>query len=113
RRLALAFAYRTRAGASPAPTIRRLARAMAIVTASLICACVLIVPMLPISGYSLFVSQQAGLSYHRHYPDYDAVGRYMQQHRRKGDVVITVSPAISILYYVGHVDYFFSVDRAL
>ena len=69
--------------------------------------------MLPISNYNLFVSRQAGFLYHRHYPDYDAVGQYMHDHWRKGDIVISVSPAISILYYVGHVNYFFSIDRAL
>lgn len=88
-------------------------RMMAICAAGLVFAAVLAAPILPISGYNLFVSQQAGFSYHQHYPDYDAVGQYMQQHWRKGDIIITVAPAISILYYVGHVDYFFSLDRAL
>jgi len=88
-------------------------RIMAVFTASLICTSVLIMPMLPLSNYNLFISKQTGLSFHRHYPDYDAVGQYMQQHWRKGDIVIAVSPAISILYYVGHVDYFLSLNRAL
>jgi hypothetical protein len=88
-------------------------RLMIALTTTLVCASVLILPMLPVSGYDLFVSQQAGLPYHRYYPDYDAVGQYMHQHWREGDVVIAVSPAISVLYYVGHVDYFFSVNRAL
>jgi hypothetical protein len=70
-------------------------------------------PILPISNYNLFVSRQAGFLYHRHYADYDALEQYMQQHWRKGDIVISVSPAISVLYYAGHVDYFFSIDRAL
>ena len=32
---------------------------------------------------------------------------------QKGDIVIAVSPAVSLLYYVGHVNYYFSLDRAL
>ena len=79
----------------------------------LACITVLLAPMLPISNYNLFVSRIAGLSYHRHYPDYDAVGKYMQQHWQKGDIVISVAPDFSVFYYTGHVDYFFSIDRAL
>ena len=79
----------------------------------LVCACVLLAPMLPISNYNLFISRVAGLSYHRHYPDYDTVGQYMQRHWQKGDVVISVAPDFSIFYYAGHVDYFFSINRAL
>ncbi len=79
----------------------------------LACMAVLLAPMFPISNYNLFVSRIAGLSYHRHYPDYDAVGHYMQQHWQKGDVVISVAPDFSTFYYTGHVDYFFSIDRAL
>ncbi len=79
----------------------------------LACASVLLAPMLPISNYNLFVSRVADLSYHRHYPDYDVVGHYMQQHWKKGDVVISVAPDFSIFYYTGHVNYFFSIDRAL
>jgi hypothetical protein len=86
---------------------------MSRVVLGLLCGCVLLTPILPISGYNLFVSQSAGFAYHKHYPDYDGVGQYMQQHWRKGDVVIAVSPAISVLYYVGRVDYFFSINRAL
>ncbi len=86
---------------------------MMVFTTTLACAGALILPVLPISGYNLFISRQVSLPYHRHYADYDAVGKYIQQHWREGDVVIAVSPAISVLYYVGHVDYFFSVDRAL
>jgi hypothetical protein len=80
---------------------------------ALLCASVLISPMLPISGYNLFLDRELGFTTHRHFPDYDAVGQYMQSHWQKGDIVIAVSPAISILYYVGHVDYFFSINRAL
>ncbi|HLZ56610.1 MAG TPA: glycosyltransferase family 39 protein [Ktedonosporobacter sp.] len=82
-------------------------------TQLLICATVLVLPMLPISGYNLFVSRTAGFLYHRHYADYDAAGQYMQTHWKPGDIVISVSPAISIKYYVGHLDYFFSIDRSL
>jgi hypothetical protein len=88
-------------------------RLIIVFTSILVCASVLIMPALPISNYNLFVSRQAGFLYHRHYADYDAVRQYMHDHWRKGDIVISVSPAISILYYVGHVNYFFSIDRAL
>ena len=88
-------------------------RVITAITATFLCASVLIMPILPISNYNLFVSRQAGFIYHRHYADYDALEQYMQQHWRKGDIVISVSPAISVLYYAGHVDYFFSIDRAL
>jgi 4-amino-4-deoxy-L-arabinose transferase-like glycosyltransferase len=88
-------------------------RLIVVWTMALICASVLIMPLLPISGYNLFVSRVISWSYHRHYPDYDAAGQYIQQHWRKGDIVIAISPAISVRYYVGHVDYFFSIDRAL
>ncbi|GAC1620080.1 MAG: hypothetical protein NVS4B11_11940 [Ktedonobacteraceae bacterium] len=86
--------------------------AMLFVTTCLI-ASVLILPMLPLNDYNPAVSQQLGLSYHRHYPDYDGAGQYMRQHWKKGDIVVGIFPAISVLYYVGHNDYFFSVDRAL
>ena len=79
----------------------------------LLCACVLILPMLPINNYNLFISRLAGLSYHRHKPDYDAAGQYLHQHWRKGDIVIAISQSISTLYYTGRSDAFFSVDRAL
>ena len=82
-------------------------------TVGLVVASVLVTPILPLSNYNLFVSRVVGFSYHRHYPDYDAVGQYMRQHMRQGDIVISVSPAISVRYYTGHVDYFFSIDRAL
>ena len=82
-------------------------------TAALLCICVLILPMLPISNYNLFVSRISGLPYRHHFADYNDVSQYMQGHMRKGDIVITVAPAVSILYYVGHVDYYFSIDRSL
>jgi hypothetical protein len=94
-------------------SLSRPIRFMATCTLGLVCAAVLVVPVLPISDYNPFISQELGLPYHRHYADYDTVGQYMRQHWQKGDIVIAISPAISILYYVGHVDYFFSLDRAL
>ena len=98
---------------APMGAIHRPMRWVLGLTMGLVLACVLLVPMLPLSNYNLFVSRVTGQSYHRQYPDYDAVGQYMQQHMQKGDVVIAVSPAISVLYYVGHVNYFLSVNRAL
>jgi len=74
---------------------------------------ILIMPALPLVNYNLFVSQLIGYSYHRHYADYDGIGQYMQQHWRKGDIVITINPALTTLYYVGHINYYFSIDRAL
>lgn len=82
-------------------------------TITLFCASVLIIPVLPISGYNLFASRVLGLSYHEHYADYDVAAQYLQEHWQPGDIVVAISPPISIRYYVGHLDYFFSVDRAL
>jgi len=107
--------HRVGAGLAPA-LVGYLAwpvRIMVTLITLLVLATTLILPVLPVSGYNLFISREVGLAYHRHYADYDAVGMYMQQHWQKGDIVISVSPAISILYYVGHVNYFFSLDRAL
>ncbi len=88
-------------------------RLLVTATLALLCASVLLVPMLPLSNFNLFVSRVVGVPYHRHYADYDEVQRYMQSHMQEGDIVITVAPAVSVLYYVGRVDHFFSVDRAL
>lgn len=88
-------------------------RWLMLLTTVLVCASVLIVPALPIGNYDLFMSRLLGVPYHHHYPDYDVAGQYIKQHWRDGDIVISASPAISILYYVGRVDYFFSMDRAL
>ena len=88
-------------------------KVMSAFTVSLVCACVLIVPILPLSNYSLFIARQAGFPYHRYYTDYDVAGQYMQSHWRKGDIVISSFPAISALYYVGRVDYFLSIDDSL
>ena len=74
---------------------------------------VLIFPALPLSNYNLFISRTLGLSYRHHFADYDNVGQYMKKHLKTGDAVVTVAPAVSILYYVGKVDYYFSIDRAL
>ena len=93
--------------------LARPVRVMVTLTMTLLCVCVLIVPILPLSGYNLFISRVVGFSYHRHYPDYDAVGQYMRQHWREGDIVLCVSPDFSVNYYVGHADAFFSIDRAL
>jgi hypothetical protein len=81
--------------------------------AAIFCLSVLLVPILPVSNYNLFVSRVLGVSYHRHYADYDDAGAYVHSHWQKGDIVVTISPAISILYYVGQVDYYFSINRAL
>ncbi|MGZ3642342.1 MAG: glycosyltransferase family 39 protein [Ktedonobacteraceae bacterium] len=83
------------------------------ITAVLFAAGILLLPALPLVNYNLFVSELTGYSYHRHYADYDGIGQYMQQHWRKGDIVITINPALTTLYYTGHVDYYFSIDRAL
>jgi hypothetical protein len=81
--------------------------------AAMICISVLLLPILPVSNYNLFVSRALGVSYHRHYPDYDDASAYIRSHWQKGDIVITIAPAISILYYVGQADYYFSLNRAL
>jgi hypothetical protein len=105
------FARSSRSGAYEPPFF--LMRLMLGFSTALVCASVLILPLVPVGNFSLFISRVAGFAYHRHYNDYDAVGQYIHQHWQQGDVVISVSPAISVLYYVGHVDYFFSVNRAL
>ncbi len=84
-----------------------------IVVASHTCGCILLAPMLPISSYNLVVSRAFGLSYLHHFSDYDAAGSYVKSHWHDGDVVISMSPDIEMLYYLGRSDYFFSVDRAL
>ncbi len=93
--------------------LTRPVQGMVTLTVTLLCMGVLLVPILPLSGYNLFISRMVGFSYHRHYPDYDAVGQYMKQHWREGDVVLCVSPDFSVNFYVGHADAFFSIDRAL
>jgi hypothetical protein len=74
---------------------------------------ILLAPALPLSNYNLFISRMAGLSYHQHFADYTDVGTYMQSHLQKGDIVISLAPSISVQYYVGQVDDYFSIDRAL
>jgi hypothetical protein len=88
-------------------------RAMLTSTIVLVLATAFFLPMIPLSRYNHLISNIAGWSDHRFFPDYDDAGQYVREHMRKGDIVISVSPAISILYYVGRVDYFFSIDRAL
>jgi 4-amino-4-deoxy-L-arabinose transferase-like glycosyltransferase len=83
------------------------------VTVLMACVSVLVLPILPLSGYNLFVSRLVGFAYHRHYADYDATGAYMKAHLQKDDIVISVAPPNTTLYYEGRVDYFFSVNRAL
>jgi 4-amino-4-deoxy-L-arabinose transferase-like glycosyltransferase len=82
-------------------------------TVALLCAAVLLVPMLPLSNFNLLASRIVGASYHRHYADYDDAAKYMNRHMQQGDIVITIAPAVTVLYYVGHVEDYFSVDRAL
>ncbi len=91
----------------------RLVGAMMVFTASLVCACILLLPIWPLANYNLLVSRVAGFSYYRHHPDYDNAGQYIHQHWRNGDIVIALGPSLTILYYVGRVDYFFSPDHAL
>jgi uncharacterized membrane protein len=80
---------------------------------TLVCASFLIAPLLPVGNFSIFLSRVTGSSYHRQLNDYDAAAQYVHEHWRPGDVVIAVAPAITVNYYVGHLDYFFSLDRAL
>lgn len=93
--------------------LAHLTRALMIATVTLVCASVLLLPILPLSNYNLFISRVTGQSFRRHYADYDNVAQYMKKHMREDDIVIAVSPAVITLYYVGKVDHFFSLDRAL
>jgi hypothetical protein len=97
----------------PAQELALLPRIVMGGIATLLCISVLILPMLPISNYNLFISRVLSLPYRHHFADYDDVSQYMEEHLHKGDVVITIAPAVSILYYVGRVDYYFSIDRSL
>jgi hypothetical protein len=69
--------------------------------------------MLPVSNFNLLASRIVGVPYHRHYADYDDAANYMKRHMQPGDSVMTIAPALTILYYVGRVDDYFSIDRAL
>jgi len=82
-------------------------------TTMLLCMAVLLVPVLPVSNFNLLASRIVGVPYHRHYADYDDAAYYINRHMKQGDIVITIAPAVTILYYIGHVEYFFSIDRAL
>ena len=98
----------------PVAALSRPALVIVVGTMSLLCASVLILPMLPLSNYNLFFSHVTGLSYHRHFPDYDDAGQYVQSHWQKGDIIATIAPDLSTYYYFnGHAEYFFSVDRSL
>ena len=74
-------------------------------TALLFAGSVIILPALPSTTITSSVSQLTGYSYHRRYPDYDGIGQYMQQHWRKGDIVISINPALCSVFYAGHSDY--------
>ena len=78
-----------------------------------LCLCVLLLPALPLNSYNLFVSRALGLTYHRHYSDFDNAAAYVHSHWQPGDVVVAAVPSVSVLYYVGQADDYFSVDRAL
>jgi hypothetical protein len=82
-------------------------------TMGLLCAAVLLMPVLPVSNFNLLASRIVGAPYHRHYADYDDAANYMGRHMQQGDIVVTIAPAVTVLYYVGHVEDFFSIDRAL
>lgn len=88
-------------------------RLLLIGSSGMLCALLLIAPLIAMSASNLCLSRLLGLPHHRHYADYDLVGAYLRQHLRRGDVVIAVAPANCVRYYVGQVDYFFSIDRAL
>ncbi|GCE03017.1 glycosyltransferase family 39 protein [Dictyobacter aurantiacus] len=97
----------------PHPVVSLPLRIVLATMAGILCLSILLFPALPLSNYNLFVSRSLGLSYRHHFADYDNVGQYMKDHFKKGDVVVSVAPAVSVLYYVGQVDYYFSIDRAL
>jgi uncharacterized membrane protein len=82
-------------------------------TASVVFACLLLVPLLPLSNANILLSRIAGIAYHHHYPDYNVAGQYVRAHWRSGDVLICVAPDFSVFYYANHADYFLSIDRAL
>jgi hypothetical protein len=88
-------------------------RGVAMCVGALLTLTVLLAPAIPLSNYNLFISRVTGLSYHRHFADYDDVGNYMRNRLRPGDVVVSLAPSISVQYYVGRVDDYFSIDRAL
>jgi 4-amino-4-deoxy-L-arabinose transferase-like glycosyltransferase len=82
-------------------------------TVALVLTSIVLAPMLPLSNFNLFVNRALGLQYRRHFPDYDNVAQYMHDHMHPGDIVISVAPAVIILYDVGKVDAYFSVDHSL
>jgi 4-amino-4-deoxy-L-arabinose transferase-like glycosyltransferase len=86
---------------------------LVVLTATLICLSVLIMPIIPLSDYNLFTSRTLGLPYYQHVGDYEEAGQYVHAHFHKGDIVISLIPDSIVLYYIGQSDYFFSVDHAL
>ncbi|HET8913155.1 MAG TPA: hypothetical protein VFN23_16895, partial [Ktedonobacteraceae bacterium] len=82
------------------------------ITAGLCYLCVLLFPLLPLTNSSLFLSRAGHVTYYRHTLDYDVVGRYIQQHRHPGDVVISVGPPLALSYYAGQIDYCLLSDQA-
>ena len=106
----------TRQDARRSYALPQLPRSIQIVAQAIICVLcltILIAPILPISSYNLFVSRTLGLNYRHHFADYNNVGQFMHAHMQKGDVVLTISPAVTSVYYIGHVDDYLSVNRAL
>ena len=88
-------------------------RWLALLSGVLICGSVLIAPLCPTSNNSLTISRLVGGSYHQQFLDYDVVGQYIKQHRRPGDIVISISPDLEMAYYIGYSDYYLSMNRAL
>ncbi len=82
-------------------------------TVALFCLSVLIAPIFPLSNYNPFVSKVLGIESHRHFADYDDASNYVKAHLQKQDIVISIAPPNCTLFYVGRVDYFFSVNKAL
>lgn len=105
----------TTAGTTPAfSSVSWIGRTIIIVAISAVCASVIIQPILPLSNFNLLFSRVTGMSYHRHFPDYDDAGQYIKSRWQKGDIVATIAPDLSAAYYLnGHAEYFFSLDRSL
>jgi hypothetical protein len=98
------------------PATRLVARAgrwLAVLSGLLVCGAVIFAPIFPTSNNSLTISRLTGGAYYRHFADYDVIGQYIKQHEQPGDIIISISPDIEMYYYVGHSDYYLSMDRAL
>ena len=74
---------------------------------------VLLLPMFPLNNYNLFVSRLFNFSYYHHFGDYDEAGQYIEQHYRKGDIIVSIVPDTIVMYYAGQSDYFFSINHVL